>query len=85
MYRIWYIPIILSLVCHREELFPNIIEPTKRVSKSHSHKMVWYVFTQTKYAADLLTKVNLSTCTTMPTPLSTVDKLSLLDGSPLGS
>jgi histone deacetylase 1/2 len=43
------------------------------------------VLTQTKYAADLLAKVNMSTCTTMPTSLSTADKLSLLDQSPLGS
>jgi hypothetical protein len=37
-----------------------------------------------KYAADLLAQVNMTGCTTIPTPLSTVDKLSLTDGTLLG-
>jgi hypothetical protein len=40
--------------------------------------------TQEKYAADLLGRVDMSKCTTCPTPLSTSDNLSLTDGSPLG-
>jgi hypothetical protein len=42
------------------------------------------ILTQEKYAADLLARVGMSKCTTCPTPLSTSDKLSLTDGSPLG-
>jgi histone deacetylase 1/2 len=43
------------------------------------------VLTQEKYAADLLTRVGMAQCTTCPTPLSINDKLSLTNGSPLGS
>jgi hypothetical protein len=42
------------------------------------------LLTQEKHAADLLTKVGLNFFTMCPTPLSTMDKLSLTDGSPLG-
>ena len=40
---------------------------------------------QEKYAMDLLTRVGMHDCTSCPTPLSSTDKLSLNDGSPLGS
>jgi histone deacetylase 1/2 len=43
------------------------------------------VLAQEKYATDLLTKVGMLQCTPCPTPLSVNDKLSLTDGSPLGS
>jgi hypothetical protein len=39
--------------------------------------------TEEKHVADLLIKVGLNNCTTCPMPLSTKDKLSLTDGSPL--
>jgi histone deacetylase 1/2 len=40
------------------------------------------LFTQEKYATDLLTKVDME-CTTCPTPLSSSEKLSFTEGSPL--
>jgi histone deacetylase 1/2 len=43
------------------------------------------LLTQAKYAADLLAKVGMKDCTTTPTPLSSTEKLSLTDGSPLGA
>ncbi|XP_071685509.1 uncharacterized protein [Lolium perenne] len=42
------------------------------------------VLTQQKYAADLLAKVGMSSCTSCPTPLSINENLSLHDGTPLG-
>jgi histone deacetylase 1/2 len=42
------------------------------------------LLTQEKYASDLLTKVGMKHCTISPMPLSSVDKLSLTEGSPLG-
>jgi histone deacetylase 1/2 len=40
--------------------------------------------TQEKYAADILTKVGMLQCTTAPTPLSSSETLSLVQGDPLG-
>ena len=40
--------------------------------------------TQEKYATDILDKVGMRTCKSAPTPLSTSEKLSLTDGTPLG-
>jgi histone deacetylase 1/2 len=42
------------------------------------------VLTQEKYASDLLKKVGMSDCKPVSTPLSTSEKLSLYEGSPLG-
>uniref|UniRef100_A0ACD5TCP1 Uncharacterized protein n=1 Tax=Avena sativa TaxID=4498 RepID=A0ACD5TCP1_AVESA len=42
------------------------------------------LLTQEKYAVDLLTKVNMIKCTSSPTPLSSTEKLSLTEGTPLG-
>jgi histone deacetylase 1/2 len=42
------------------------------------------VLTQAKYATDLLARVHMNGCTTTPTPLSTINTLSLTDGSLLG-
>jgi histone deacetylase 1/2 len=42
------------------------------------------LLTREKYAADLLAKVGMKDCTTSPTPLSSTEKLSLTEGSPLG-
>jgi hypothetical protein len=50
------------------------------VSRSHGE----LILSQGKYATDLIAKVGLTQCSTCPTPLSTTDKLSLYDGSPLG-
>jgi histone deacetylase 1/2 len=41
------------------------------------------LLTQEKYDADLLAKVGMKDCTTSPTPLSSTEKLSLTEGSPL--
>jgi histone deacetylase 1/2 len=38
-----------------------------------------------KYAVDLLAKVGMTKCTISPTPLSSTEKLSLTEGSPLGA
>jgi histone deacetylase 1/2 len=43
------------------------------------------ILSQEKYATDLLTRVGMEKCTTSPTPLSSTDKLSLTDGTPLGA
>ena len=43
------------------------------------------ILTQEKYAADLLKRVGMSNCKPCPTPLSSSEKLSLTDGTPLGS
>jgi hypothetical protein len=43
------------------------------------------VLTQEKYAADLLKKVGMSECKPVATPLSTSEKLSHHEGTPLGS
>jgi histone deacetylase 1/2 len=40
--------------------------------------------TQEKYAADILTKVGMIHCTSSPTPLSSSESLSLVQGDPLG-
>jgi hypothetical protein len=40
--------------------------------------------TQENYAADTLEKVGMAKCTSAPTPLSSSESLSLVDGSPLG-
>jgi histone deacetylase 1/2 len=40
--------------------------------------------TQEKYAIEILAKVGLAKCTPVPTPLSSSEPLSLVDGSPLG-
>lgn len=40
---------------------------------------------QEKYANDLLARVGMKHCTPCPTPLSCSEKLSLLDGTPLGT
>jgi histone deacetylase 1/2 len=40
--------------------------------------------TQEKYATDILEKIGMTKCTSMPTPLSSSELLSLVDGSPLG-
>jgi histone deacetylase 1/2 len=40
--------------------------------------------TQEQYASDLLVKVGMSKCTSSPTPLSSNEKLSLTEGTPLG-
>jgi histone deacetylase 1/2 len=40
--------------------------------------------TQEKYATDILEKIGMTKCTSMPTPLSSSESLSLVDGSPLG-
>jgi histone deacetylase 1/2 len=50
------------------------------VKKTHTGLLL----TQEKYAADLLAKVGMKDCTTSPTPLSSTEKLSLTEGSPLG-
>ena len=42
------------------------------------------VLTQEKYAADLLNRVGMNNYTPCPTPLSSSEKLSLTDGTPLG-
>jgi histone deacetylase 1/2 len=42
------------------------------------------VLTQGKYATDLIAKVGMSGCKTVPTPLSSTEQLSLTDGIPLG-
>jgi hypothetical protein len=45
------------------------------------------LLTQEKYATEpeLLAKVGMTQCTTCPTPMSSTEKLSLIDGNPLGS
>jgi histone deacetylase 1/2 len=43
------------------------------------------VLTQHKYASDLLEKVGMKDCKDAPTPLSSIDKLSLTEGEPLGT
>lgn len=42
------------------------------------------ILTQDKYASDLLKKVGMSDCKPISTPLSTSEKLSIHEGSPLG-
>jgi histone deacetylase 1/2 len=42
------------------------------------------LLTQEKYANDLISRVGMSHCTPCPTPLSSSEKLSLVDGTPLG-
>ena len=42
------------------------------------------LLTQEKYATDILGRVGMHTCKSAPTPLSTSEKLSLTDGTPLG-
>lgn len=42
------------------------------------------LLTQEKYAKDLLDKVGMRGCKSLPTPLSSTDKLSLMEGMPLG-
>jgi hypothetical protein len=43
------------------------------------------LLTQEKYATELLAKAGMKDCTTSPTPLSSSEKLSLANGSPVGS
>jgi hypothetical protein len=43
------------------------------------------LLTQEKYASDLLKRVGMSNCKPVATPLSTSEKLSLYEGTPLGS
>jgi histone deacetylase 1/2 len=43
------------------------------------------LLTQEKYATELLAKAGMKDCTTSPTPLSSSEKLSLTDGSTIGS
>jgi histone deacetylase 1/2 len=43
------------------------------------------LLSQEKYATDLLSRVGMTKCTTCPTPLSSIDKLSLTDGTLLGA
>ena len=40
--------------------------------------------TQEKYATEILEKLGMAKCTTAPTPLSSSESLSLVEGSPLG-
>jgi histone deacetylase 1/2 len=40
--------------------------------------------TQEKYAANIFEKIGMTKCISMPTPLSSSESLSLVDGSPLG-
>ena len=40
--------------------------------------------TQEKYVCDLLKKTNMANCKPVSTPLSTSEKLSLHEGTPLG-
>jgi hypothetical protein len=40
--------------------------------------------TQEKYTTDILEKIGMTKCTSMPTPLSSSEPLSLVDGSSLG-
>jgi histone deacetylase 1/2 len=42
------------------------------------------ILTQEKYASDLLQKVDRLSCKGAPTPLSSTESLSLMDGEPLG-
>jgi hypothetical protein len=42
------------------------------------------LLTQEKYASDLLKRVGMSNCKLVATPLSTSEKLSLHEGTPLG-
>ena len=42
------------------------------------------VLTQQKYVDDLLSRVGMNNCSPCPTPLSSSEKLSLADGTPLG-
>jgi histone deacetylase 1/2 len=42
------------------------------------------LLTQEKYATDLLTRAHMSGCTSSPTPLSSTEPLSLMEGVPLG-
>jgi histone deacetylase 1/2 len=42
------------------------------------------LFTQENYASELLAKIGMTKCTSSPTPLSSTEKLSLVNGSPLG-
>lgn len=42
------------------------------------------VLVQEKYASDLLKRVNMSDCKPVATPLSTSEKLSAFEGTPLG-
>jgi histone deacetylase 1/2 len=42
------------------------------------------LLTQQKYTSDLLHRVGMKNCKPMNTPMSSTDKLSLLDGDPLG-
>jgi histone deacetylase 1/2 len=42
------------------------------------------LWTQQKYTSDLLNRVGMESCKPMNTPMSSVDKLSVYDGDPLG-
>ena len=42
------------------------------------------VLTQEKYASDLLKRVGMGDCKSVNTPLSSSEKLSLFEGTPLG-
>ena len=50
------------------------------VKKTHEGLLL----TQEKYALDLLAKVGMKDCTSSPIPLSSTEKLSLTEGTPLG-
>jgi hypothetical protein len=43
------------------------------------------VLTQDKYASDLLKNVNMSECKPVSSPMSTSEKLSAIDGTPLSA
>jgi histone deacetylase 1/2 len=49
-------------------------------------KRTWngLLLTQQKYATGLLEKLGMRICKSAPTPLSSTDPLSLVDGDPLG-
>jgi histone deacetylase 1/2 len=42
------------------------------------------LLTQQKYTSDLLNRVGMESCKPMNTPMSSIDKLSVYDGDPLG-
>jgi hypothetical protein len=42
------------------------------------------LLTQENYVTELLAKISMTKCTSSPTPLSSTEKLSIVDGSPFG-
>jgi histone deacetylase 1/2 len=51
-----------------------------KVEKKHDR----LILTRDKYVADFIAKVGMMNCTSVPTAMSSTDKLSLKDGEPLG-